>query len=528
MLGETIGQYRIEKKLGEGGVGEVFRAVDLMLRRAVAVKRLRPELSSREDVAERFLSEAQTLALLNHPNIATLYAFERQGESLFMVMEYVEGETISSLVRRRGPLPPSTALPLFAQALDGIGYAHERGIVHRDIKGSNLILTPDEVVKVMDFGIARVLGSERMTLMGQLVGTPEYMSPEQIRGEETDARADIYALGVLLYMLLAGRLPFTARSDFDLMRAKVESPPPPLTRFAPELPEGLEEAIQGALATDPRDRIESTAAFREALSPLLAASEGPTGDSSPAPVVRLAQPEEAPAAEIPKAQPTRVMADRESEESAPSEPPCPAEPSPAIEARDDGDTAQKRKVEGPTRILEDQVVGQAETTALEDAEAEVPTRTRSRPLEGPPSASDSRLSLGRRIVTGVALGGLLIGLNILWTERGTLPPDRPPPGPRMEGASAPEAAFLERLPFDAGVPAPQIALPGAISDPEPERDETANPEQVQADQPPDPTVAKRLQPKPGSAERKGEKPRPARGEGWNREEGSKGWVIRRR
>jgi serine/threonine protein kinase len=525
MLGETIGQYRIEKKLGEGGVGEVFRAVDLILRRAVALKRLRPELSSREDVAERFLSEAQTLALLNHPNIATLYAFERQGESLFMVMEYVEGETVSSLVRRSGPLPPSAALPLFAQALDGIGYAHEHGIVHRDIKGSNLILTPDEVVKVMDFGIARVLGSERMTLMGQLVGTPEYMSPEQIRGEETDARADIYALGVLLYMLLAGRLPFSASSDFDLMRAKVESPPPPLTGFAPELPEGLEAVIQRALATNPRDRIESTEAFREALAPYLGPTESSTEESA-APVLRVIRPEEVPAAGVRKAEPTRVMAHREPEERAPADRHDTSERSPAAEEPEAPGAAEQRETEGSTRILGNLAVGHAETTELEDPEAEVPTRTRPRPLQESPTPADASLSRGRRILTCVALGGLLVGLNILWTERVSEREPASRPVQQTGGRLAPEAATPEQMPFEVRSPEPAIASPAVAPGPAPEQTRTDTPEEVQVDDPPEPAVAKRLQPKPGSAERKREKP--TLGEGHGREEAAKGWVIRRR
>ncbi len=267
MTGDSIGHYRIEEKLGEGGVGEVYRAVDPVLGRVVAVKRLRPQLADRDDVVERFRAEACTLARLDHPSIATLYHFERDDEDWFMVMEYVAGETLASVLRRCGRLELEYALPLFAQALDALGYAHDQGVVHRDIKGSNLIVKPCGTVKVMDFGIARVDGAERLTQMGQPVGTPEYMAPEQIRGEHIDRRADIYALGVLFYALLSGRPPFSGRSDYELMRAQIEEQPDSLADRSQGLPASIVAAIDRALAKDPAERFQTTAEFREALTP---------------------------------------------------------------------------------------------------------------------------------------------------------------------------------------------------------------------------------------------------------------------
>lgn len=277
-MDERIGQYRIERKLGEGGVGEVLLAEDEVLRRPVALKRLRPELASREAVVARFRSEAQTLARLNHPNIATLYSFERHGDSHVMVMEYVGGQTASAWLRRSGPMALRPALALFTQALTGIGYAHEHGVVHRDIKGANLIVTPNGVVKVMDFGIARVLGEQRLTRIGQLVGTPEMMSPEQIRGDEVDARSDVYSLGALLYSLLAGHPPFPNGSEYDVLKAQVELPAPSLAGLGIEIPAAVEEVVLAALSKDPGQRPADAAAFRDVLAAFSPAVEACPGE----------------------------------------------------------------------------------------------------------------------------------------------------------------------------------------------------------------------------------------------------------
>jgi tRNA A-37 threonylcarbamoyl transferase component Bud32 len=265
MIGRVIGTYKIESKIGEGGMGSVYKGIDTMLDRDVAIKALRPELVSQTSIVERFRKEAVTLAKLNHPNIATLYQLIREGNELYMVLEYVKGESLDEILRRRGWLETDEFIPVFCQILDGIDHAHELGIIHRDIKPGNMMLTETGQLKVLDFGIARLLGSSRMTRAGNIIGTLEYMAPEQVRGLETDARSDIYALGMMLYEVLTGRAPFDTENEFELMKLQTETLPEPPRSLKPAIPEAVDEAIMRSVQKDPDQRFQTAGDFREAF-----------------------------------------------------------------------------------------------------------------------------------------------------------------------------------------------------------------------------------------------------------------------
>jgi serine/threonine protein kinase len=259
------GSFELVELLGEGAVGQVYSARDPMLGRQVAVKMLRRELSSDREFLDRFYGEAQRLGDLNHANITTLYGLYFEGDKPFMAMELVRGRTLKDLLQRAGRLPPRESLAVMAQTLAGLAYAHRAGVIHRDIKPANLMVTDSGIVKIMDFGIARVRGSLHMTRAGQAFLTPLYASPEQIKGEEVDERSDLYSLGVVFYEMLAGRPPFTARSEYLLEQAHLEDAPPQLSEAAPDLDPGVAAAVMRALAKNPADRFAGAEEFAHAV-----------------------------------------------------------------------------------------------------------------------------------------------------------------------------------------------------------------------------------------------------------------------
>jgi serine/threonine protein kinase len=284
MIGTEIGSYKILEKLGQGGMGVVYKAVDTGLDRMVAMKVLNPDLSKNPELVERFRSEARAQANLNHTNLATLYAFMVHQGTAIMVMEFVEGETFAQMIRRRGPIPEVEAIPLFRQALLGIGYAHRAGILHRDIKPSNLMLNKNGLVKVMDFGIAKVMGARGMTRTGTQLGTLAYMSPEQIQNRNVDIRSDIYELGITLYEMLTGHLPFESDSEFQIMQDHVYTPPPRPSTYYPYINKGVENVILKSIEKNADSRFQTVEQFGSALehpdslsyTPSVAPADAPT------------------------------------------------------------------------------------------------------------------------------------------------------------------------------------------------------------------------------------------------------------
>jgi serine/threonine-protein kinase len=265
MIGRTIGKYRILERIGRGGMGTVYRAIDQTLEREVAIKVLNAEVTEPEAL-KRFRIEAITLARLQHPAIATLFELTEDDGNLLMVMEFVRGETLQKLAERMGRVPPDFAAQLCNQALDGLWHAHRAGIVHRDLKPGNLMVTGDGIVKVMDFGIARITGSEHLTSDGFTMGTPAYMAPEQVRGEEVDARSDIYAMGVVLYRLWTGQLPFQGETPFAIAHRQLNEAPPPLKDVAPDLPSWCDLVLSRAIAKNPSERYQTALEFKNALA----------------------------------------------------------------------------------------------------------------------------------------------------------------------------------------------------------------------------------------------------------------------
>jgi eukaryotic-like serine/threonine-protein kinase len=258
MIGKTVSHYEILEKLGEGGMGVVYKAHDTRLDRIVAIKFLPRQIAVTEEERERFLVEARAAAALNHPNIATIHAIEEDAGELFIVMEYVEGEELKAKISR-GPLQVPHALDIAIQITEGLQAAHRKGIVHRDIKSSNIMLTGTGQAKIMDFGLAKLPGGALVTKVGSTLGTVAYMSPEQTRGDAVDQRSDLWSFGVVLYEMLTGQLPFGTGYEQAVMYSILNEEPRPITSLRPELPAALVKIVDRALAKSSEARYPSAA-----------------------------------------------------------------------------------------------------------------------------------------------------------------------------------------------------------------------------------------------------------------------------
>jgi len=261
------GRYSLERELGRGGMGVVYLAREVQLDRSVAIKLLPPSKTVDPKLRERFLREARTAAKLSHPNIIPIHAVEEIGEFVFFAMAYVDGETLTERVRRRGPMAPSDAARVLRDVAWALAYAHGQGVIHRDVKPDNILIEQATGrVLVADFGIAGVVRGAGGLVAGEIIGTPEFMSPEQALGEAVDARSDLYSLGVVGYFAFSGTLPFEAEKATEVLAKQVTEPAPPLASAGPGVPRRLAQAIDRCLAKDPADRPADTAAFAELLS----------------------------------------------------------------------------------------------------------------------------------------------------------------------------------------------------------------------------------------------------------------------
>jgi serine/threonine-protein kinase len=280
-----VGEYRIVKKVGEGGMGEVFLAIHQTLGQHVVLKGLREHLLKDVELRSRLAREAEVMGRLRHPNIVGLLDFIQRPDGAYLVIEYVEGKTFDDLILSSGPVPYPQAIEMMLQILRAVEFAHREGVIHRDFKPSNFMIGADGQARVLDFGTAKLLDRPGLTRAGMTLGTATYMPPEQLMGKELTPAADIYALGVTLYELITGRLPFESDDSAKLVRMIHKEPPVPPSVHIADIPKPLEEAILRCLAKKPEDRFQRARDFAEALEAvIIPKAAGPAGEEAAAPV----------------------------------------------------------------------------------------------------------------------------------------------------------------------------------------------------------------------------------------------------
>jgi len=268
--GQSLGKYELLELVGSGAMAEVYRARHAQMNRDVAVKILHPHLAQQEGFVNRFRREAHSMGQLQHPHILRVFDFDVINNTYYMVMDYLPGATLQAYLADKENLPVLEALTLTQQLASALAYAHQRNIVHRDIKPENVMFTEDDQQCVMltDFGLARLL-DQRLTLTGTTIGTPGYMSPEVAQGGKADERADIYSLGVMLYVMLTGQLPYDGTSPFTILQKQLNEPIPPPRQFNPDISEAVEALVLKALAKTVDQRFQSAAEFQQAIEMIL-------------------------------------------------------------------------------------------------------------------------------------------------------------------------------------------------------------------------------------------------------------------
>ncbi len=287
---QQLGRYKITEKVGEGAMSVVYKAFDAEINRYIAIKQLRPEIVRDPESRTRFLSEARAAGNLIHPNIVTIFDVGEGEQGPYIAMDFLDGPTLEARMRQEGKLPLREILDIGIQLAEGLDHAHQNGVVHRDVKPSNIILMPGRnMVRITDFGIAHIDSADKLshTVSGTLLGTPQYMSPEQAEGQPVDGRSDLFSVGIILYQLAAGQLPFSAKTLASLYMSIVKEDPVPLKKRVPDLPAGLSHAIEKLLNKDPAKRFSSAGELAAVLRNLAAELDAREKHEAEAKVVPL-------------------------------------------------------------------------------------------------------------------------------------------------------------------------------------------------------------------------------------------------